>query len=192
VPGLTGLTSMQAMPTFTPADLVPYSAGRIESAVARLNRRPRGEGLTLPVLALIGARWKHLERAPGPKVAVAHDVSRQRGAVAVCGRLNGYVLRALGCAGMIADGHVRHRDDLRAAGLAVLTLPNGNPHIERWGEPVTVAGMRASPGNAVMAAAEGAIAFPVAWLADLPRVLDEVARRVDPVVSWRQSPGVTD
>jgi regulator of RNase E activity RraA len=205
---------LSAPPALVQTDtLTRYTLGQLESSIARLGRRPRGEGVTLPGLQQFGARiagaaipvtvstdssgprrqnvdwWKHVEKVAGPKIVVAKDVSSQPGTGAVCGRLTAAILRALGCAGFITDGYVSDTADFApfAAFAAGLTLRHGDPHIVGWGEPVVIAGMQVSPGDLVVAGAEGAIAFPPAWLSELPAALDAVEQRIQPVLKFCRS-----
>jgi 4-hydroxy-4-methyl-2-oxoglutarate aldolase len=189
----------------------------IESALARLERRPRGQGVALPGVAAQweGDRrmaghavtvtlstdegfphgrkdnqewWHYVQAQPGPKVVVARLLSREPGTGAACGVLSAHVLKSLGCDGFLTDGYVRDAAQMAACGLLVasrgVTLRHGTPHVVRFGDPVEVFGMPVAPGDFVMAGKEGALAFPAAWLADLPARIREVNARVEPVLDY--------
>jgi regulator of RNase E activity RraA len=132
--------------------------------------------------------WRHVEAAPEPKVVVAQVLGANSAAGAVSGVLTANILRALGCQGFVTDGYVRDADEIARAGLLTaargVTLRHGNPHVVRFGEPVEVLGMKVAPGDAVLAGGEGALAFPAAWLSELPSRIREVEARVGPVLEF--------
>lgn len=128
--------------------LAPYTLGTIESAVARLGKRVRGEGVALPgivphwsgrrrmagfaIPVLISTEansphgrrenqdwWRHVEQQPEPKVIVAQCLDTDPGAGAACGILSAHVLAALGCNGFLTDGYVRDTEQLGGSGLLV-------------------------------------------------------------------------
>jgi regulator of RNase E activity RraA len=120
----------------------------IEGAVARVGKRPRGEGVALPGLTPLwtgpervagyavtvtmsteegfpqGRKenrewWRYAESRPGPKVVVARVVDGATGQGAACGVLSAHVLKSLGCAGFLTDGYVRDVEPMQKVGLAV-------------------------------------------------------------------------
>jgi regulator of RNase E activity RraA len=136
------LSEMQAV------DLERWPLSMIESAVARIGKRAREEGVALPGLAALwegpgrvsgyavtvtmstqdgfpyGRKeniewWRYVESRPGPKVVVAQVLDGESGQGAACGVLSAHVLRSLGCAGFLTDGYVRDVEQMRSAGLMV-------------------------------------------------------------------------
>lgn len=120
----------------------------IESAVARLGKRPRGEGVALPGMRALWEEtgriagyavtvtmstqdgfphgrkenvewWRYVESRPGPKVVVAQVLDGETGQGAACGVLSAHVLRSLGCAGFVTDGYVRDVEQMTSAGLKI-------------------------------------------------------------------------
>lgn len=129
-------------------ELERWPLSTIESAVARLGKRPRGEGVALPGLRPLwegtervsgyavtvtlsteegfphGKKenvewWRYVESRPGPKVVVAQVLDGESGQGAACGVLSAHVLRSLGCGGFLTDGYVRDVEQMRSAGLMV-------------------------------------------------------------------------
>jgi len=124
------------------------TASTIESAVAMLGLRPRGEGVFAPGLSLRtppgapfcgvavpvvmstdegGPRvenlawWNHLHHIRGPKVVAALDTSAKRGAGVVCGRLSARMWQACGCRGLVTDGFVRDVPKIAPTGFGVVS-----------------------------------------------------------------------
>lgn len=122
------------------------SLSMLESAVARLGRRAREEGVALPGLIPqwhgakritgyavpvtlctdegfpFGRRenlewWRYLEAQPEPRVIVAQVLSREQGSGAACGVLSAHIYRSIGCHGFITDGYVRDVEQIEKSGL---------------------------------------------------------------------------
>lgn len=119
------------------SEIRSYPVGLLESAISKLGRRPRSQGVTAPGLfaarashtRLLGFAipvqmsvddgephgrrenlhwWRHIEKqSAGPRVIVAQDISSDPVRGVVCGRLSAHVYSSLGCAGFITNGFVR-------------------------------------------------------------------------------------
>lgn len=137
------------MPASTDMETLAHSSlSLVESAIARLGRRPRGEGVALPGLTThwggaqnvvgyaipvtlstedgypFGKRenldwWHYVEAQKGPKVIVAQVLTKEQGTGAACGAVSAHVLKSLGCAGFLTDGFIRDQDLIARSGLLV-------------------------------------------------------------------------
>lgn len=132
--------------------------------------------------------WDFVQRQPGPKVVVVRDVSAVPGRSVLCGRLSGCALLASGCVGFLTDGAVRDSASLDQAGFTLIakatTVSHGSPHVVRFGTPISMDGVTISTGDVIFADAEGSVVFPLSMLPDVPRAVDEVNRRLRPVLEY--------
>lgn len=138
------------------------------------------------------AYWEHLRAAPGPVLLVAQDVSDEIGFGGIWGDVNAAIHLALGVRGVVTDGAVRDLP-LLPAGFGLLagtvTPSHGHGHVLDWGGAVTVAGMRAAPGDVVHADRHGAVCFPPALLPALPEAARRVQRREALILDAARAPG---
>lgn len=144
--------------------LATYPVGMIESAVAKLGRRPRSEGVSAPGLiamrksqtALLGYAipvqvsvddgaphgrannidwWRYVERQTfGQRVVVAQDISSDPARGVACGRLSAHIYAALGCVGFVTNGFVRDADSLGDLNFTLFA----SGHSARHGDPHVV------------------------------------------------------
>jgi regulator of RNase E activity RraA len=146
------------------SELAAYPVGTIESAVAKLERRPRSEGVSTPGLVAMrrshaklfgyaipvqisvddgephGRRqnigwWRHIEKqAASPRIVVAQDISSDPTSGVACGRLSAHVYAALGCVGLVTNGFVRDAGSLGDLNFALFA----SGHSARHGNPHVV------------------------------------------------------
>ena len=137
--------------------------------------------------------WNFLHHLPGPKVVIALDASAQAASGSTFGRLNANIHRALGCRGVITNGGVRDIDDFQKLGLHVfsshLTTRHGNPHFISFGKPVTLHGATFKTGEVVCADEHGVITIPSEALPHIAGAVDEIERRLSPVLAYCRSTG---
>lgn len=62
-------------------------------------------------------------------------------------------------------------------------------HVTAFDTPVTVFGLRVHPGDLVHADRHGAVVIDPAFLPDLPRAIDVVARKEEPILKAARAPG---
>jgi regulator of RNase E activity RraA len=128
--------------------------------------------------------WDQVLAAPGPKIAVHQDLDRPP-AGAYWGECNANIHTALGCVAAVVDGAVRDLEEVRALGFplfaAEVTVSHAFTHLDGWGEPVTVFGMRVCPGDLLHADRHGAVVIPAPLaprVADACRAVEEYERPV--------------
>lgn len=122
------------------------------------------------------AYWQYVREFPGPRISVVQDrAATPRGAY--WGEVNAAIHRALGSQGVITNGTVRDLDEVGQAGFhffaSGVQVSHGFAHLEGFGEPVEVFGMRVRPGDLIHADRHGAVVIPLE-IAD--RVADAAER----------------
>lgn len=139
-------------------ELARFPTGVIESAVAKLGRRQRGDGVAGPGLVPVRASharvvgyaipvqmsidpgdphgrrdnaewWRHIEQQPAlPRVIVAQDISSDPAHGVVCGRLSAHIYSALRCAGFLTNGFVRDAGTLASLDFALFAKGRSARH----------------------------------------------------------------
>ena len=107
--------------------------------------------------------WEYTRQAPHPKITVMQDLSEEP-LGAYFGEVNSHIHRALGSSGVITNGTVRDIPEIRLIPFQVFardtSVSHGFAHLEDFNRPVTVFGMRVSPGDLVHADEHGAVIIP--------------------------------
>lgn len=139
--------------------------------------------------------WTFVEHTPPPRVAVIEDVSAAPGVGAALGRLGAHALTALGCRAVITNGGVRDIGEIGGLRLQVfsgaLTIGHGNPHVVRFGGPVTLMGAVVRNGDVVCADEHGMLTIPAEALPRMREAIAENERRVGPVLAYCRTAGAT-
>lgn len=125
--------------------------------------------------------YEVLEATPGPLFAVMKDVDSRPGRGASFGDGMATVHQRLGTVGTIVDGTVRDIEGIRKVGLPMWawgTVPgHGVFNLTRLNSPVTVGGVRVSPGDLIFADADGCVRIPNADAAEILELAEGVRTR---------------
>jgi len=136
--------------------------------------------------------YRHVGAPPHPTITVIEDLDPAPGTGAWWGEVHSHVHRGLGSRGVITNGSVRDLDQL-APDFQVLAGKVGPSHA--WvhpvdvGGPVTVAGMRVSPGDWIHADRHGAVVIPETALGRLAAAAEAIARRERVLIEASTKPG---
>jgi 4-hydroxy-4-methyl-2-oxoglutarate aldolase len=129
--------------------------------------------------------WDHIVTVSGPRIVVIEDVDDAPGTGAFLGEVHAAILQALGCVAAVTNGSVRDVPAIEASGFKLfarhLSVSHAYVHIVEFGGPVTVGGLRVSPGDILHADAHGVLSVPKGFAAqvpDLARMIVERERRV--------------
>jgi len=138
------------------------------------------------------ALYQHVRDVPGPRVVVVHDLDEPPGCGSLWGEVTATIFGALGCAGCVTDGCVRDLKEARAMGFQFFARGPGVSHayvrVESTGEPVTVGGLRVSPGDLIHADQHGVLLVPLEVAAELPAAAERVIRGEQSLLKWVRSP----
>ena len=136
--------------------------------------------------------YRHVGAPPHPTVTVIEDLDPVPGTGAWWGEVHTHLHRGLGSLGVITNGSVRDLDQI-APGFQVLAgkvaPSHAHVHPVEVGVPVSVAGMRVSPGDWIHADRHGAVVIPEPALASLAAAAEAVTRRERVLIEASQKPG---
>jgi 4-hydroxy-4-methyl-2-oxoglutarate aldolase len=159
--------------------LVGYAA----TATIRARGPVQGDQTTL---------YQHVRDVPGPRVVVVQDLDEPPGSGSLWGEVSATIFGALGCAGCVTDGCVRDLKEARAMGFQFFARGPGVSHayvrVESAGEPVTVGGLRVSPGDLIHADQHGVLLIPREVAAELPAAAERVIGAEQSLLKWVRSP----
>ena len=177
------------------------------AATATIRARGRGDGGASPMEQAQGspgaaggsrggddqsALWAHVQTVEGPRVVVVQDLDEPPAHGALWGEVNANVFQSLGCVGVVTDGCVRDLKEVRELGFHFFARGPGVSHayvrVESTGEPVTIGGLRISPGDLVHADQHGVLLVPGEIAAELPAAADAIIAREQTFIRWLRSP----
>jgi regulator of RNase E activity RraA len=137
------------------------------------------------------ALYQHVREVPRPCVVVVQDLDEPPGCGSLWGEVNATIFGALGCAGCVTDGCVRDLKEARAMGFQFFARGPGVSHgyvrVETAGVPVTVGGLRVTPGDLIHADQHGVLLIPRKIAAELPAAADRVVAAEQSLLSWVRS-----
>jgi regulator of RNase E activity RraA len=161
--------------------------GPLVGYAATATIRARGE----PAHGEQTALYQHVREIPEPRVVVVQDLDEPPGCGSLWGEVNATIFGALGCAGCVTDGCVRDLKEARAMGFQFFARGPGVSHayvrVESAGQPVTVGGLRVSPGDLIHADQHGVLLIPREIAAQLPAVAEQVIAGEQALLGWVRS-----
>ncbi len=138
------------------------------------------------------ALYQHVREVPRPCVVVVQDLDEPPGCGSLWGEVNATIFGALGCAGCVTNGCVRDLKEARAMGFQFFARGPGVSHayvrVESAGEPVTVGGLRVTPGDLIHADQHGVLLIPCEIAAELPAAAERVIAGEQALLKWVRSP----
>ena len=161
--------------------------GHAVTALIRAEPQPR-EGHRASTFAW----WDYVLSIPAPRVVVVHDLDDPRGQGAQWGEVQANIHRALGCAGVLTDGSVRHLDEVRALGFqfaaAHVSVSHAYVHMVDFGLPVKVGGLWVAPGDLIHCDQHGAVTIPGEIADRIPEAVAKVEADERKIIGYCQSP----
>ena len=137
------------------------------------------------------ALYQHVREVSGPRVVVVQDLDEPAGCGSLWGEVNATIFGALGCAGCVTDGCVRDLKEARAMGFHFFARGPGVSHayvrVESAGQPVTVGGLRVSPGDLIHADQHGVLLIPRQIAVELPGAAERVIAGEQSLLRWVRS-----
>jgi 4-hydroxy-4-methyl-2-oxoglutarate aldolase len=138
------------------------------------------------------ALYRHVRDITEPRVVVVQDLDEPSGAGSLWGEVNATIFGALGCAGCVTNGCVRDLKETRALGFHFFARGPGVSHayvrVESAGQPVTVGGLRVSPGDLIHADQHGVLLIPIEVAGELPAAARRVIAAEQSLLRWVRSP----
>lgn len=137
------------------------------------------------------AYYRHVAEPPHPTITVIEDIDRDP-VGAWWGEVHTHVHRGLGSLGVVTSGTVRDLDQV-AEGFQVLARAVGpshaHVHVVDVGSPVSVAGMRVSPGDLIHADRHGALVIPPEAAPELAKAARRVMEAERVLIEASKQPG---
>ena len=154
------------------------------AATATIRARGQGHGDQT-------ALYQHVREVAGPRVVVVQDLDEPPGHGSLWGEVNATIFGALGCAGCVTNGCVRDLKEARAMGFHFFASGPGVSHayvrVESAGQPVTVGGLRVSPGDLIHADQHGVLLIPREIADELPAAAGRVIAAEQSLLRWVHS-----
>ena len=132
---------------------------------------------------------------PRPSIAVIEDLDDEAGYGAFWGEVQSNIHKALGCVGVVTNGSIRDIPMI-APGFQMLagslSPSHAYTHVEDFGIPVTVHGMKVNSGDLIHADQHGAIVVPLEIIDKLPAALAEINVREARIIKAAKEIGTVD
>ena len=139
--------------------------------------------------------FDEVQKVPEPRVLVMHDLDSPNPVGSFWGEVQSNIHRALGCVGTVTDGGVRDLDEMREAGFlafaAGVLVSHANIHLVDVSVPVTVGGLKVSPGDIIMGDKHGVISIPEEVAGGIPIAAAAVEARERQIIDLCRSSAFT-
>src|SRR4029453_10052485 len=137
----------------------------------------------------------YIAAEPRPTIAVIEDLDDEVGYGAFWGEVQTNNHKALGCLGVVTNGSIRDIPMI-APGFQMLAgslaPSHAYTHVEDFGVPVTVEGMKVNSGHLIHADQHGAIVVPLDILDKLPAALEEINAREARIIKAAKEVGTVE
>jgi regulator of RNase E activity RraA len=157
--------------------------GRIRSASAPLSGRCYYDRMDF---------WKYLATLPEPRVMVLEDVDHRPGLGAFVGEMHAVIGLALSCIGYVTNGAVRDLAAVKELGFhlfsGTVSVSHAHAHLVDFGDPVTIGGLKISPGDLIHGDRNGVQTIPLKIAAQIPEEAEKVMRSESELKEFCQSP----
>ena len=132
---------------------------------------------------------------PRPSIAVIEDLDDEVGYGAFWGEVQSNIHKALGCLGVVTNGSIRDIPMI-AQGFQMLagslSPSHAFTHVEDFGIPVTVHGMKVASGDLIHADQHGAVVVPLDIIDRLPAALADINAREARIIKAAKDVGTVD
>jgi len=136
--------------------------------------------------------YRHIDEGDEPTITVIEDVDAHIGFGAWWGEVHSNVHKGLGSIGVVTNGSIRDLDDW-ADGFQALAGSVATSHAwvheVEYAIPVTVHGMRVTPGDLIHADVHGAVVIPHDVARDIPAVVARLMDEESKLITASQADG---
>ena len=146
----------------------------------------------------MGKRLDYLDyiaSEPRPSIAVIEDLDDELGYGAFWGEVQSNIHKALGCLGVVTNGSIRDIPMI-APGFQMLagslSPSHAYTHVEDFGVPVTVHGMKVASGDLIHADQHGAVVVPHEIVDKMKPALDDLNAREARIIKAAKEVGTVD
>lgn len=146
----------------------------------------------------MGKRLDYLDyiaSEPRPSIAVIEDLDDEVGYGAFWGEVQSNIHKALGCLGVVTNGSIRDIPMI-APGFQMLAgslaPSHAYTHVEAFGVPVTVHGMKVNSGDLIHADQHGAVVVPLDVIDRMKPALDDLNAREARIIKAAKETGTVE
>ncbi|HLK18704.1 MAG TPA: RraA family protein [Bryobacteraceae bacterium] len=136
--------------------------------------------------------WKYFTTVPEPRVLVLEDFDHKPGVGAFVGEIHATIALALRCVGYVTNGAVRDLQAVKALGFHLFAgnaaVSHAYAHLVDFGDPVTLGGLKISPGDLIQGDCHGVQTIPLDIAADVPQEANKLMRAERELKEFCQSP----
>ena len=136
--------------------------------------------------------WQYLTTLPAPRVMVFEDVDPRPGLGALVGEMHAVIGLALKCVGYVTNGAVRDLAAVQALGFHLfsgsVSTSHAYAHLIEFGDPVTIGGLKISPGDLIHGDRNGVQKIPFEKADQIPEEADKIIRFESELKEFCQSP----
>lgn len=136
--------------------------------------------------------WHYVASLPEPRILVLHDTDPQPAFGALVGEIHAAISVALHCVGCVTNGAVRDLPAVEAMGFQMYarrtSVSHAYAHIEEFGEPVEIDGLKISSGDLLHGDRHGIINIPLSVVSELPEVAAKIVDEERELVEFCCSP----
>ncbi len=137
----------------------------------------------------------YIAAEPRPSIAVIEDLDEEAGYGAFWGEVQSNIHKALGCVGVVTNGSIRDIPMI-AQGFQMLagsrSPSHAYSHVEDFGIPVTVHGMKVNSGDLIHADQHGAVVVPLDVIDKMMGAFDELNAREARIIKAAKEVGTVE
>jgi 4-hydroxy-4-methyl-2-oxoglutarate aldolase len=137
--------------------------------------------------------WNYVDTLPQPRVLVLEDVDHRPGLGAFVGEIHANIGLALKCVGYVTNGAVRDLAPVKALGFQLFSgstsVSHAYAHLVDFGEPVSLGGLKISPGDLIQGDCNGVQTIPLEIAADIPKMAQKLLSAENELKEFCQSAG---
>ena len=137
----------------------------------------------------------YIASEPRPSIAVIEDTDNEVGYGAFWGEVQSNIHKALGCLGVVTNGSIRDIPMI-APGFQMLAgslaPSHAYTHVEDFGIPVTVHGMKVNSGDLIHADQHGAVVVPLEIIDKMKPALDDLNAREAKIIKAAKEVGTVE
>ena len=137
----------------------------------------------------------YVATGPRPSIAVIEDLDDEAGYGAFWGEVQSNIHKALGCLGVVTNGSIRDIPMI-AQGFQMLagslSPSHAYTHVEDFGIPVTVHGMKVNSGDLIHADQHGAVVVPLDIIDRMKGALDDLNAREARIIKAAKEVGTVE
>jgi 4-hydroxy-4-methyl-2-oxoglutarate aldolase len=135
--------------------------------------------------------WQYVDTLPEPRVLVMEDVDHRPGLGAFVGEVHANIGLALKCIGYVTNGAARNLAPVKALGFQLFSgstsVSHAYAHLVEFGEPVSLGGLKISPGDLIQGDWNGVQTIPLEIAAEIPKMAEKMLSAENALKEFCQS-----